>query len=56
MVTPWRRRDGEVFGYLEIGEEVEHLIDEIRDSLTVDLAVLGKQENPRPEQWRRGLA
>ena len=54
MVTPWRR-DGEVFGYLEIGEEVEHLIDEIRDSLTVDLAVLVDKKFLRPEQWRRGL-
>lgn len=54
LVAPWRR-DGEVFGYLEIGEEVEHLIDEIRDSLTVDLAVLVDKKFLRPEQWQRGL-
>lgn len=54
MVTPWQR-DGEVFGYLEIGEEVEHLIDEIRDSLTVDLAVLVDKKFLNPEQWQRGL-
>jgi len=54
MVMPWQR-DGAVFGYLEIGEEVEHLIDEIRDSLTVDLAVLVDKKFLRPEQWQRGL-
>jgi signal transduction histidine kinase len=54
MVVPWRH-NGKVFGYLEIGEEVEHLIDEIRDSLTVDLAVLVDKKFLRPEQWQRGL-
>ncbi len=54
LVAPWQR-DGEVFGYLEIGEEVEHLIDEIRDSLAVDLAVLVDKKFLRPEQWQRGL-
>lgn len=54
MVMPWQR-DGAMFGYLEIGEEVEHLIDEIRDSLTVDLAVLVDKKFLRPEQWQRGL-
>ncbi len=54
MVVPWRNQ-GAVFGYLEIGEEVEHLIDEIRDSLTVDLAVLVDKRFLNPEQWRRGL-
>jgi signal transduction histidine kinase len=54
MVVPWQHNE-KVFGYLEIGEEVEHLIDEIRDSLTVDLAVLVDKKFLRPEQWQRGL-
>lgn len=54
MVMPWQH-DERVFGYLEIGEEVEHLIDEIRSSLTVDLAVLVDKKFLRPEQWQRGL-
>ena len=55
MVVPWQR-NGHVLGYLEIGEEVEHLIDEVRNSLTVHLAVLVDKKYVRPEQWQRGLA
>lgn len=55
LVTPWRRDDG-VAGYLEIGEEIEHLIQEIRGSLSVDLLVLVDKRFLLPQQWRRGLA
>jgi signal transduction histidine kinase len=53
LVTPWRR-DGELLGYLEIGEEIEHLLDEIRLSLAIDLAVLVDKHYLTPEQWRQG--
>ena len=55
LVAPWRR-DGNVLGYLEIGEEIEHLIEEIRDSLSVDLLVLVEKRYLLPEQWQRGMA
>ncbi len=54
-VMPWESK-GEVIGYIEIGEEIEHLIDEVRQSLGVDLAVLVEKKQIAPEQWRRGLA
>ena len=54
LVTPWRQ-DGELLGYLEIGEEIEHLLDEIRHSLAIDLLVLVNKRYLTPEQWQRGL-
>lgn len=54
VVAPWRR-EGELLGYLEIGEEIEHLLDEIRYSLGIDLLVLADKHFLTPAQWRRGL-
>lgn len=54
LVLPWRH-DEQVVGYLEIGEEVQHLIGEIRDSLAVDLLVLVDKSRLLPEQWQRGM-
>lgn len=53
LVMPWRR-DGQVLGYLEIGEEIEHLISEIQESLSVDMLVLLDKQMVSPEQWQRG--
>ncbi len=54
LVAPWRR-GGELLGYLEIGEEIEHLLDEIRDSLGIDLLVLADKSFLTLEQWQRGM-
>lgn len=54
LVTPWKRGD-EILGYMEIGEEIEHLVGEIRDSLSVDLLVLVDKRYILPAQWQRGL-
>ena len=54
LVMPWRQ-DGELLGYLEIGEEIEHLLDEIRHSLAIDLLVLVNKRYLTPAQWQRGL-
>ena len=55
LVMPWRR-DGKVLGYLEIGEEIEHLMGELRDGLAVDMLVLLDKQMVLPEQWQRGQA
>jgi len=54
LVMPWRR-DGELLGYLEIGEEIEHMLDEIRFSLGIDLLMLADKHFLPREQWQRGL-
>jgi signal transduction histidine kinase len=55
LVVPWRNDKGPL-GYIEIGEEVGHLIDEIRDSLSVDLFVLVDKGFMLPQQWQHGQA
>jgi signal transduction histidine kinase len=55
VVTPWRSAQG-ILGYVEMGEEIGHLVQEIHDSLSVNLLVLmDKQRLPAP-QWEQGLA
>lgn len=53
LVMPWRKND-ELLGYIEVGEEIEHLIDEIQRSLSVDLLVLVDKRYLAPQQWQRG--
>lgn len=53
LVMPWRR-DDRVIGYLEIGEEIEHLISEIREGLAVDMLVLVDKRMMSLQQWQRG--
>jgi signal transduction histidine kinase len=53
LVMPWWRGD-ELIGYVELGEEIEHLIDEIRRSLSVDLLVLVDKHYLSSDQWLRG--
>lgn len=53
LVVPWRS-DGRLIGYIEIGEEIEHLIEEIRHSLSVDLLVLVEKHFITREQWQQG--
>lgn len=53
LVMPWRR-DDRVIGYLEIGEEIEHLISEIKEGLAVDMLVLVDKRKVSLQQWQRG--
>ncbi|AVR89998.1 ATP-binding protein [Thauera aromatica] len=55
LVLPWKR-DGVVVGYVEIGKEIEHLIDEISQSLGVDLLVLVDKAQLSRSQWEQGQA
>ncbi|NDP37302.1 MAG: histidine kinase [Rhodoferax sp.] len=55
LVVPWRSQD-RLLGYVEIGEEVGYLVDEIRDSLSVDLLVMVDKNLMQPQQWQHGLA
>ncbi|MCF8199023.1 MAG: histidine kinase [Sulfuritalea sp.] len=55
LVMPWQS-DGRVIGYLEIGEEIEHLISEVQKSLSVDMLVLVDKRMVSLQQWRNGQA
>lgn len=53
LVMPWRQGTREL-GYVELGEEIKHVIDEIRDNLAVDLLVLVDKRYLAQDQWQRG--
>jgi len=53
LVVPWRKK-GVLLGYIEIGEEVEYLIDEVQRSLSADLLVLVDKRYLSQQQWQRG--
>jgi len=53
LVAPWAAQ-GRELGFVEVGEEVKHLIDEVRDSLAVDLVVFVDKSYLAQAQWLRG--
>lgn len=53
MVMPWRDAERHL-GYIEIGEEVEHLINEVGNTLAVDMVVLLNKHYLAREQWQHG--
>lgn len=55
LVSPWQGPQG-VVGYVEMGEEIGHLLDEIHKTLAVDLFVLVDKEFLPAQQWHHGLA
>ena len=55
VVAPWPSAGG-VLGYVEMGEEIGHLVQEIHDSLSVDLLVLVDKQLLPAQQWQHGLA
>ncbi|PKO62214.1 MAG: histidine kinase [Betaproteobacteria bacterium HGW-Betaproteobacteria-18] len=55
LVAPWQSAHG-VLGYVEMGEEIGHLINEIHETLTVDLFVLVDKQFLPAQQWHQGLA
>jgi len=54
VVSPWPSASG-VLGYVEMGEEIGHLVQEIHDSLAVDLFVLVDKQFLPAQQWHHGL-
>ena len=55
VVAPWPSAGG-VLGYVEMGEEIGHLVQEIHDSLSVDLMVLVDKQLLPAQQFEHGLA
>lgn len=53
MVMPWRQGKQHL-GYIEVGEEIEHLISEVSATLAVDLAVLVNKRYLAEPQWQQG--
>lgn len=54
-VIPWRYGD-RLIGYLELGEEIGHILDSIRDALNLDLFVTINKNYLSHEEWAHGMA
>ena len=54
VVTPWPSVQGPL-GYVEMGEEIGHLVQEIHESLSVNLFVLVDKKLLPARQWEQGM-
>ncbi len=53
VVVPWYDGD-KLIGYLELGEEIDHITEEVHRILEVDLLVLVHEEFLDPKLWESG--
>ena len=53
-VSPWYI-DGEMVGYIELGEEIEHITPEIKEIVDVDLILLIEKRYLDRKGWEEGL-
>lgn len=54
-VYPWRRADGKLIGYVEMGREVDGFFDEIKNETGFELAVLVDKRFLDHDGWQAGL-
>jgi len=53
VVVPWFK-DSQLIGFLELGEEINHITEEVHEILGVDLLVLVDEEFLNPQLWEKG--
>jgi methyl-accepting chemotaxis protein len=54
VVVPWHY-DGKLIGYLELGEEIDHILSRLRKSLKVDIYALVGKSFLKKENWENGM-
>ena len=54
VVHPWRI-DGQIVGYIELGEEIEHISQELAKSLSINVIVAVHKEFLERAKWEEGL-
>jgi hypothetical protein len=54
VVAPWRDNDGHLIGFIELGRDVEPLIDAIHRVLGVDILVLVHKDLLDRDRWEEG--
>ncbi len=55
LVTPWRV-DGEIIGYIELGQEIEDAISELAETLPTEVAIAIRKDLLDREQWRSSMS
>ncbi len=53
VVVPWYQGD-QLIGYLELGEEIDHITEEVHQILGVDILVLVYEKFLDPQLWEKG--
>jgi len=53
VVVPWYNGD-QLIGYLELGEEIDHITEEVHKILGVDILVLVYEKFLAPDVWKKG--
>ncbi len=55
LVAPWRA-DGEIIGYIELGQEIEDSIDGLTTALPTEVAIAVRKDFLDRKQWRAGMS
>lgn len=55
VVMPWYE-DGTLIGFIEIGEEIEHITQQIRELFQVDIQLFINKKMLNKEEWQNGMA
>ncbi len=56
VVQPWYDDDGRLIGYLELGEEIEHIIKGLRTSMGLEFVVTIRKKFIDRPGWEKGMA
>ncbi len=54
IVHPWTI-NGKIVGYIELGQEIEHITEELSNTLGVDVLVAVKKHYLERDKWEQGL-
>lgn len=54
VVKPWFH-EGKLLGYVELGEEINHIVDKLRNTLGIGLFVFINKKYLDREQWENGM-
>ncbi len=55
VVTPWYSNEGKLIGYLELGMEVDHIIDRLQKLLGYDIDLFIQKKYLKKNQWKEGM-
>jgi PAS domain S-box-containing protein len=54
VVYPWQI-DGKLVGYIELGEEIEHITSELKETLDVELCLIINKSYLARDKWEEGM-
>jgi PAS domain S-box-containing protein len=55
VVMPWRDASNQLIGYLELGEEIEHLGQMLKDVLGVEIYIALRKDLLQRDNWEAGM-